>query len=117
MSPFRDFMLRFGDAWHLPTLLGVSLMLALVALFSSDPLDLEQGKGLAVEARITRLTSTTLSRYQGRWPGVCVSAETADGIRGTTTALPPDLKGCKVGDRIEARQSGLELYLNPRPCE
>ena len=43
-------------------------------------------------------------------------AETAEGVRGITTALPTDLEGCKVGDRIEARQSGLKLYLIPRPC-
>jgi len=117
MSPFRDFMLRFREVWHLPTVLVVSLMLAVVTLFSNDPFDLAQSEGQVVEARITGLTSATFSRYQGRWPGLRVSAETADGIRGTTTALPTDLKGCEVGDRIEAHQAGMKLYLTPRPCD
>jgi hypothetical protein len=117
VSPFRDLLLRVGDFWHLPTVIAVGLMVSLVALFSIDPLDIAQGEGQLVEARITRLSSTDRSRYQGRWPGLRVSAETTDGIRGTTTALPPDLKGCEVGDRIEAQQVGMKLYPMPRPCE
>ncbi len=116
MSPLRDLQLRLSELWHLPTLLAVSLMVFLVALFSFDPLDIAQGDGQPVDARIIQITSTDRSRYQGRWPGLRVSAETAEGVRGTTTALPTDLEGCKIGDRIEARQSGLKLYLKPRPC-
>jgi hypothetical protein len=117
MNPLRDLQLRLRELWHLPTLLAVSPIVFLVALFSFDPLDIAQGKGQPVDASITQITSTDRSRYQGRWPGLRVSAETAEGVRGITTALPTDLTGCKVGDRIEAQQSGLKLYLNPRPCE
>ena len=103
-------LLRIGEVWHLPTVLAVTLMVSLVALLSVDPLDIAQGEGQVFEARITRVTGKDRTRYQGRWPGLRVSAETADGTRGVTTALPTDLKGCEVGDLIEARQSGLKLY-------
>lgn len=115
MSRFRVLLFHLRYAWHLPTLLAVTLMLFLVAMLSRDPLDLRQGSGKVVEARITRLSSLG-NRYQGRWPGLHVIARTEDGTVGVTTALPVDLKGCKVGDRIEARRRGLKLYLKPRPC-
>jgi hypothetical protein len=115
MSRFRDLQLTLRSVWHLPTVLAVALLLLLVATLSQDPFDTEEGSGERVEARITRLSSTG-NRYQGRWPGLRVSARTDEGAVGVTTALPAELKGCEVGDRIEARQAGLKLYLKPSPC-
>jgi len=116
MDRIRDVRLALQSVWHLPTVLGVGLLLLLIVLLSQDPFDVKQGSGEHVEARITQLTSTG-NRYQGRWPGLRVSARTDEGAVGVTTALPADLKGCNVGDLIEARQAGLKLYLKPSPCE
>jgi hypothetical protein len=116
MDRIRDLQHRLGSVLHLPTLLAVALLVLAVAVMSRDPFDLEQGRGNYVEARITNLSSLG-NRYQGRWPGLHVSARTDDGALGETTALPADLAGCKVGDRIEARQAGLKLYLEPKPCK
>lgn len=116
MSRSRDLLMSFKYVWHLPTALAVATLVFLVILLSQDPLNHRQGSGELVEARITQLSSLG-NRYQGRWPGLHISAQTDDGAFGVTTALPADLKGCKVGDRIEARRSGLKLYLKPSPCE
>jgi hypothetical protein len=116
MCSLHELLFRVRHEWHLPTLLAVALLLVPFVLLVRDPLYLEQGGGQPVEARITRM-STLGSRYQGRWPGLHVYAKTKDGMIGQTTALPPDLAGCKIGDRIEATQSGTNLYLKAHPCQ
>ena len=116
MSSIRELLFRARHEWHLLSLLPVALLLIPIVLLVQDPLDLEQGSGPIVEARITSMSSLG-NRYQGHWPGLRVSAQTEDGIRGQTTALPTDLEGCQAGDPIEARQSGMKLYLKAHPCE
>ena len=116
MGRFCDLQVTLQSVCHFPTLLAVACLVFAVAVLSYDPLSLEPGSGDDVEARITRLSSLG-NRYQGRWPGLHVSARTDDGAAGVTTALPADLKGCKVGDRIAAQQVGLKLYLKPAPCK
>lgn len=117
MGRFRDLKLTLGNVWHLPTFVVGVLALLLMTTFWQDPFDLEKGSGAKVEARITKMSSSANNKYQGRWPGLRVAARTEDGAYGITTALPADLEGCKVGDRITARRSGQKLYLEPRPCE
>jgi hypothetical protein len=97
-------------------MIGVGLLLWLIIATSRDPFDLEQRDGGAVVARIASL-SNDRTRTQGKWPGLRVSARTNDGAYGQTTALPADLAGCKVGDRIGAKKVGLRLYLEPQPCK
>jgi len=113
----RDLLFSIKHEWHPPTLLVIIGALLLVAWLSYDPLDLKRAPGgRPVEAHITSL-SPLGNRYQGRWPGLRVSARTDDGIAGIITALPVDLAGCEVGDRIDAQQVGMKLYLTPRPCK
>ena len=116
MGRFRDLQLTLHSVWHFPTLLAIACLVFAVAVLSYDPFSLKRASGDHVEARITHLSSIG-NRYQGRWPGLQVSARTEEGAAGVTTALPADLKGCKVGDRIAAQQVGLRLYLKPSPCK
>ena len=102
--------------WHLPTLLGLTLLLIFGVFIAEDPLSLKQENGKPVLAHITQL-SVSGSRYQGLYPGLRVSAQTSDGASGVTTAVRSDLKDCKVGDPIAAHQRGIRLYLLPRPCK
>ncbi len=108
-------MLGIEEVLHLPTALAVIALLLVIIITSQDPFDLEARPGARVLARITSL-SVEGNKYQGQWPGLRVSAQTAKGARGVTTALPKDLRGFKIGDPIEADQQGIKLYLKPRPC-
>jgi hypothetical protein len=46
-----------------------------------------------------------------------VVAKSGDGLIGQASFLPPpDIRGCKVGDEIEAERIGTHLKLNPKPC-
>ena len=117
MNRWQELRFRISHEWHLVGLIATfALFLPLIVLFSRDPFNLAQPGGREVEARITSI-SNSRTRFQGYYPGWRVGAQTGDGIRGSTTALPPDMVGCEVGDRIKARQIGMKLYLEPRPCD
>ncbi|KRB85463.1 hypothetical protein ASE00_01300 [Sphingomonas sp. Root710] len=63
-------------------------------------------------------TITGFGAYEGRWyvGHVRVSAEDAKGVTGEILVLPRQIAGCKVGDKIRAKRSGIALYLSPAPC-
>lgn len=115
MGRLRELLLVLRQGWHLPTILVVVGFIILDAYVSIDPLDIERHSGEKVVARITSISSIG-NKFQGPWPGLHVVAQANDGSVGAATALPVDLKGCKVGDVIPAERSGLRLYLKPRPC-
>lgn len=110
----RDLSFTLQSIWHLPTLVNVAILSALMLTFWRDPFYLEEGEGDRVEARVTSLSSAGY-RYQGRWPGLSVTVRTDDGAFETTTALPQDEKGYKVGEPIVALRTGLKLYRHPSP--
>lgn len=115
MSFWRQLYLRLRYQWRLHYLVPLLLFLPLMTLLSTDPFDSEIESGEPVAARITSL-GVGQNRYQGRTPGVVVSAETETGAIGRAIVLPADIAGCKVGSQIMAEQKGIKLYLKPKPC-
>jgi hypothetical protein len=60
---------------------------------------------------------THFSPSDSRWnPGVIVHVETPDGVTGFASVSGEMIAGCKVGDILTARQAGLALKVEPRPC-
>ena len=108
---FRYLRYELRIQYLLPMLLFVPLLFVLWF----DPFDTHMESGTPVVAKITRL-SVGFSRYQGKTPGLKLSASTSTGATGTMIVLPRDVAGCKIGDEIRAEQVGLKLYLKPAPC-
>jgi len=96
-------------------LLPILLIVPVLIVFWRDPFDTYSEAGTPVTAEITKL-SVGWNRYQGKTPGLELSASTSEGAMGTKIVLPKDVAGCKVGDEIHAEQVGLKLYLQPAPC-
>lgn len=115
MAALRELYWRLRHEWRPHYLLPVLLFLPLIVLFSRDPFQTQTENGEPVTAEITRL-GVGWSRYQGRTPGLEVTAKTADGAIGSIIALPADVAGCELGDPIRAEQKGFKLYLQPKPC-
>jgi len=111
----RRFYHRLRYEWQLHYLLPLLLLVPLFVLFSNDPFGAVSERGTRVVARISQI-GVVSSRYQGKTPGVMVSFETVGGATGRTTVPYSAVRGCRIGDPIEAEQKGVRLYLKPKPC-
>lgn len=115
MVTLRNLYWRTRYHWQLHYLLPALLFLPLFVLMWRDPFYSHVERGEPVTAQITKL-GVDWNRYQGRSPGLLVSAATVDGALGTIIAIPADVAGCEIGDSIRAEQKGFKLYLLPEPC-
>jgi hypothetical protein len=68
-----------------------------------------------VKATITNFTTADLD--QKYYPGVVVvEARSSDGLIGQGQVDLDEIRGCKVGDEIDAEERGVSLRLKPKPC-
>lgn len=115
MAVVRDIYRLVRYQWQLHYLLPLLLLVPLFVLFSKDPFGSVSERGTPVVARISQI-GVVSSRYQGKTPGVAVTFETVDGAIGRTTVPLSAVRGCRIGDSVEAEQNGIRLYLKPKPC-
>jgi hypothetical protein len=67
-----------------------------------------------VEARILAFEPQNRKYTLNR--GVFVVAQAPDGTIGRRLATQSEVKGCRVGDRVKARQKGMDLRVIPESC-
>ena len=115
MNPVRKLYWLLRYEWRVQYFLPLLLFLPLIA-FWQDPFDTYVEAGEPVTAKITSL-AVGLNKYQGRTPGLVLTASTPDGAMGTKIVFPNDVAGCKVGDDVRAEQVGFKLFLQPAPCK
>ena len=115
MTGLQIWWFRARHEWRLHYYLPI-LPLFPMAAYCTLPAQLRKGSdGQPVTARIKSFGPSENIQSPG-WEGFRVYAETADGAGGTIEVSVRDIRGCAVGDSIEAYQSGVSLRLEPHPC-
>jgi hypothetical protein len=105
----RSFELKStGIGIFLIVLIAVSFVIVLVGRAFDD---LDHRKTTPVIATITGFGTGSPRR-----PTWIVTAQDAEGLTGVAGVPVDRIAGCRVGDKIRARQVGLTLRLDPAPC-
>ena len=114
MSRAAEIVAAIGFEWKRAWIayLGVGLLLALIFVFerrySSPP-----EPGAPEIATISGFGLANRSVVAGK---VIVVASDGDGLTGQVTVTADRVRGCEVGDSIEAERIGGYLRLHPKPC-
>ena len=116
MTGLEEWWLRARHEWRLHYYLPF-LPLVAMAAYCTVPAQLrESAEGRLVVAQIKSFSPSENILSPG-WEGFRVYAETGDGARGSIEAHRTDVRGCEIGDPIEAYQSGIRLRFKPHPCD
>ena len=106
------FDLKRGWAAYLAVLLTLVTIVGVYVLVA-------QARTVAYEPVEATITGLGYSDRDQKWqPGyVQVSAVTDDGLTGMRTVPDELIRGCQVGDRVNAERKGLVLRLKLAPCD